>query len=144
MLYIIIQGLPFVHSPYLVADMYSDLLKELEASRASVARLEAAIATELSAELAALPGRFGFDSADAFIAAVRSAAGVRRGRKRRAAAPQSSGTKRKRAVVTDSTRASVKKMVEAGKTGNEIATNLGISLPTVQNIKKALGLVRKR
>ena len=31
-----------------------------------------------------------------------------------------------------------------GKTGGEIAKSLGISLPSVQNIKKALGLVKKR
>ncbi len=35
-------------------------------------------------------------------------------------------------------------MVEGDKTGAEIAKSLGISLPSVQNIKKALGLVKKR
>lgn len=35
-------------------------------------------------------------------------------------------------------------MVDAGKTGAEIADVLGISVPSVQNIKKALGLVAKR
>ena len=39
-------------------------------------------------------------------------------------------------------RAEVKSMVEAGKTGTEIVAALGISLPSVQNIKKALGLVK--
>ena len=38
----------------------------------------------------------------------------------------------------------VKKLVEAKKTGAEIAKALGISLPSVQNIKKALGLVKAR
>jgi DNA-binding CsgD family transcriptional regulator len=38
----------------------------------------------------------------------------------------------------------VKKLVGAGKTGSEIAKSLGISLPSVQNIKKALGLVKSR
>ena len=52
--------------------------------------------------------------------------------------------RRRRAVITDETRASVKKLVESGKTGGEIAKSLGISLPSVQNIKKALGLVKKR
>ena len=31
-----------------------------------------------------------------------------------------------------------------GKTGGEIAKAIGISLPSVQNIKKELGLVKKR
>jgi DNA invertase Pin-like site-specific DNA recombinase len=41
---------------------------------------------------------------------------------------------RKRAKITDETRAEVKKLAEAGKTGNEIAKALEISLPSVQNI----------
>jgi hypothetical protein len=54
-----------------------------------------------------------------------------------------SGKRRKRAVITDETREQVKKLVGEGITGNEFAHKLGISLPSVQNIKKALGLVRK-
>ncbi len=57
-------------------------------------------------------------------------------------APAVAGERRKRAVITDETRAEVKRLVEAGKTGAEIAQALGISLPSVQNIKKALGLVK--
>lgn len=124
--------------------MHSAYLKDVEAARANVARLEASIAAELDVELAALPGRFGFESPDAFISAVRAAAGSRRGRKRRAVAAVASSGRRKRAVVTDATRAQVKKLVDAGKTGNEIAASLRISVPTVQNIKKALGLVKVR
>jgi DNA-binding CsgD family transcriptional regulator len=41
-------------------------------------------------------------------------------------------------------REEVKKMVEAGKTGSEIAKAIGVSLPSVQNIKKKLGLVKAR
>ncbi len=44
--------------------------------------------------------------------------------------------RRKRAFVTDATRAEVKKLVDAGKTGGAIAKAVGVSLPTVQNIKK--------
>ena len=47
-------------------------------------------------------------------------------------------------MITDETRAQVKKMVDAGKTGAEIAESLKISVPSVQNIKKALGLVKER
>jgi hypothetical protein len=52
--------------------------------------------------------------------------------------------RRIRVVVTAATRAEVKKLVDAGKTGGAIARAVGGSLPTVQNIKKALGLVQKR
>jgi hypothetical protein len=59
-------------------------------------------------------------------------------------APAKGKKRRTRAVVTDATRGEVKQLVEAGKTGAEIAKAVGVSLPTVQNIKKALGLVLKR
>lgn len=140
--------------------MVTDKLKELEAARAKLASLEQSLADELNRELAQLPSRYGFDSPEAFIDAFRSAAGStapRRGRrsaKSAAAASPAGGAgekpaaggrkRRRRAVITDETRAQVKKLVEAGKTGNEISKSLGISLPSVQNIKKALGLVKSR
>lgn len=123
--------------------MVSDKLKELEAARAKVAALEQSLAADLRAELADLPARYGFENVRAFLKAVRAAGGSRRGR--RAVTPAAKrGPRRKRATVTDETRADVKKLVEAGKTGGEIAKSVGISVPTVQNIKKALGLVKKR
>lgn len=125
--------------------MVSEQLKQLEATRAKLASLEQSIAVELGKELAALPAKYGFDSAAAFIKAVKDATGGGGGSGRKPGRPGGPGKKRrKRAVITDETRASVKKMVESGKTGNEIAKNLGISLPSVQNIKKALGLVQSR
>ena len=81
--------------------------------------------------------------------AVRAAAGgkpVKRRKARKAASKPKKKQKktRTRAKITDETRAEVKKLVEAKKTGAEIAKTLGISLPSVQNIKKALGLVKAR
>jgi DNA-binding NarL/FixJ family response regulator len=142
--------------------MVTDKLKELEAARAKLASLEQSIASELNNELAGLPGKYGFASTDDFVAAVRSASGGgstgagRRGRRRgrppgstnkvAATAPKKTraGKRRTRAVITDETRAQVKKMVNDGSTGAQIADKLGISLPSVQNIKKALGLVKER
>lgn len=129
--------------------MVTDKLKELEATRAKLASLEESIQSELHKELAQLPGKYGFASADDFVDAVRAATGVsrgRRGRKARSAGAKKSPARKRRtrAVITEETRAQVKKLVEAGKTGGEIAKTLSISLPSVQNIKKALGLVKKR
>lgn len=129
--------------------MVSDKIKKLEAARDKVANLEQSIASELNKELAALPAKYGFASVDSFIAALKTAGGGRRrgrpGRATKSAKATAVGRKRrKRAVITDETRGSLKKMVEAGKTGTEIAKALRISLPSVQNIKKALGLVKKR
>ncbi len=134
--------------------MVTDKLKELEAARAKLASLEQSIQSELHKELAKLPAKYGFAKADDFIAAVRAATGGKRAAKGRAAkaapAPAKGGRggpgkkRRSRAVITEATRAEVKKLAEAGKTGAEIAKAVGISLPSVQNIKKALGLVKKR
>lgn len=109
--------------------------------------LERSIAKGLKKELAALPAKYGFGSANEFVKAVKGAYGATAGRKgRKSGAPKGAGKtkRRRRAVITDATRASVKKLVEAGKTGSQIAKSLGISLPSVQNIKKAVGLVKAR
>lgn len=126
-----------------MSNTVSAKLKELEAARARLASLEQAVRDELKQELAGLPQKYGFESVEEFLAAVRDAAGGRRGRRKGAKAGRAAG-RRQRAKITDETRAQVKKLVEAGKTGAEIANTLGISLPSVQNIKKALGLVKKR
>jgi DNA invertase Pin-like site-specific DNA recombinase len=122
--------------------MITKKLQELEATKAKVAGLEKAIAVELNRELASLPGQFGFADVKSFIKAVKAAAGSRGSAK---AKPAAKGAKKRRAraVITDATRAQVKKLVEAGKTGSEIAKAVGVSLPSVHNIKKALGLVKK-
>ena len=104
---------------------------------AKIAQLEKKILAQKQKLLGSLPAKHGFESVQAFIKAVKQAAagkGSRAGGKKR----------RKRAVITDATRAAVKKMCEAGNTSAEIAKSLGISLPSVQNIKKALGLVKAR
>jgi DNA-binding NarL/FixJ family response regulator len=127
--------------------MVTEKMKELEATKAKLAKLEQSVADELNKELAALPASYGFDSAAAFCDAVYAAAGGSRGRgKKSVSGGAAAGGKkrRKRSVITDDTRAEVKKLVAAGKTGAEIAEAVGISLPSVQNIKKALGLVKER
>lgn len=129
----------------MVAEMISEDIKELEAARAKVAELEKTVAAQLTQELVSLPGKYGYADLNAFISALKKAAGVtgKSGKGARAAAKApGTGERRKRAVITDETRAEVKRLVEAGSTGSQIATTLGISLPSVQNIKKALGLVR--
>ena len=123
--------------------MVTDKIKTLAITKARVAELEKSIATELNRELAALPSKYGFESLPDFFEAVKAAS---RGKGRGAPkAKSTAGSKRrKRAVITAETKAKVKTLVEAGKTGAEIAKTVGISLPSVQNIKKDLGLVKAR
>lgn len=120
--------------------MVINKIRLLRTTKAKVAKLEQAIASEMARELASLPRKYGFSSTQAFLKAVRSVAGKSGG----PAARKSGGKRRKRAVITAATKAKVKELAGAGKTGHEIAKAAGISLPSVQNIKKALGLVKKR
>jgi len=120
--------------------MVTDQIKQLAATRAKLASLEKNVALQLNKELAALPGKYGFDSVESFAKAVKAAT---RGKKPTPVAKGPQKKRHPRSVITDATRAEVKKLVEAGKTGGQIAKTVGISLPSVQNIKKALGLVKK-
>jgi hypothetical protein len=109
-------------------------LKDLDTQEAKAAKRQ----KKLAKKLATLPEAYGFDNVTDFVRAVKYAAKggkINKG---------SSSKRRKRAVITDETREMVKKLNEVGKTNNEISTELGISVPTVQNIKKHLGLVKER
>lgn len=117
-------------------------IKVLEAAKAKIAAkiaaLEKKILVQRQRQLATLPAKYGFGSVGEFLAAVKQAAGGKAGK------VAGGKQRRRRAVITDETRAAVKKLAEAGKTGAAIAKTLAISLPSVQNIKKALGLVKAR
>lgn len=120
--------------------MPNDNIKELAAARAKVAALEKTIAKETKQKLAKLPSEFGFDSMSAFIAALKEVSGLSKGGK----AGRGGKVRAKRAKITPELKEKVKELVKAGKTGALIAEELGISLPSVQNIKKEFGLVKKR
>jgi hypothetical protein len=125
--------------------MVTKQIRELEATKAKMLALEKTIARRLQKELSVLHSKYGFPSLTEFIKALKGSGGSRRKASRGRKAKTSSKSRRhKRSVITDDTRNSVKKLVESGKTGSQIAKSLGISLPSVQNIKKALGLVKAR
>ena len=121
--------------------MLTSQIKELNAAKERIAKLEAEISRDLHRSLSTLHSEFGFNDLPSFITAVKAAAGTayRSGRK-----SATKAAKRTRAVITPATHAAVKKLTKAGETGAAIAEELGISLPSVQNIKKALGLVKSR
>ena len=129
-------------------DRYSTMvtkqIKELEATKARIVALEKSIAKRLRKELSSLHDKYGYSSLTDFISALKGASGGGSRRKASQGKPARKAKRAKRSVITDATRASVKKLVESGKTGSQIAKALGISLPSVQNIKKALGLVKAR
>jgi hypothetical protein len=106
-------------------------LKQLDKKEAKA--IEKTLA-KLHKELAVLRGKYG--DKEVMLAIKGSIKGAK--------IKKLDGKRRKRAIITDETRESVKKMNEAGKTNNEISNEIGISVPTVQNIKKELGLVKTR
>lgn len=128
--------------------MFNEQLAKIEKAKADIAAAEAKLAADRVAALAKLPSDYGYDNLNAFLKAVKAAYGkgakVAKGRKAAAKAPKAKSEKGKRAKITDEVKAQVKVLAEAGKTGQEIAKALGISMPSVQNIKKALGLVKAR
>lgn len=118
--------------------MVTNKLKKIEAYKKEIETLEKQVAAQRRNELLALPGKFGHGSLREFIRALRSAArgaGKAGGRKK---------GRKKRAKITPELKQKVKAAVGAGKTGAQIAAKFGISLPSVHNIKKELGLVKKR
>jgi hypothetical protein len=118
--------------------MVTDKLKKLEQYQREMAKLEKELAG-FNRKLLTLPAKYGFKSMDAFIDALRVA-----GKSGGGKAPAMSIGRKPRAVITTETKQKVKSMVQADKTGAEIAKALNISLPSVQNIKKELGLVKAR
>lgn len=122
-------------------DTLNKQLKALEKKRAKVL---AKIQAQQKGLLLALPGQVGLGSVAELITALQSLGKKAKGPKATKTGSKGKKGKRTRAVITDATRAEVKKLVTDGKSGSEIAAKLGISLPSVHNIKKALGLVKAR
>jgi len=124
--------------------MVNDIKQEIAVAKAKVAELEGFLKNQ--GKLARLPSDFGYADLKSFIKALKRAASAKPAKAAKAAkAPKAAKAKRgKRARITPEMKEAVKAAVLAGKTGAAIAKELGISLPSVQNIKKAFGLVKAR
>jgi hypothetical protein len=132
---------------------FIDQIAELEKAKAKIAQAEAKLAADRTNALAKLPGDYGFASLNDFIKALTAAAG-KAGKAKKAKAPKApkaakapkaeKAGKRGRTKITPELKAQVIEAVKADKSGAEIAKAFGISLPSVQNIKKEAGLVKSR
>ncbi len=121
--------------------MPSNKLKEIAAYKAKIAALEKAVAEEQQKKLAGLHKEAGFDSTEELIAALKGL--VKPARKSKGKAAGKTG-RASRTRITPAIKAGVGQAVEAGRRGAEIAKQFGISIPSIQNIKKELGLVKTR
>ena len=108
-----------------------------------VARLQKGL-VKFNRKLATLPAKYGFKSMDEFIEALKAAGEGAAGKGQGAKGKVRKARTRKRAKITPEVKEKVKVMVKEERTGAEISKQLGLSLPSVQNIKKELGLVKKR
>ena len=117
-------------------------LKKLLAVRQKLSAIEAKLGKKMQREMASLPEKYGYDGMETFIAALQELSGGV-GSAGIAAKGKAKG-KRKRGKVTDEVKQKVKALFEAEKTGREVAEAVGLSLPTIQNIKKELKLVKER
>jgi DNA-binding NarL/FixJ family response regulator len=102
----------------------------LAAKRSLLLEQQKTLAAELKTKVEGIPTMLGVADIASAIKLIR-----------KISRPVGSGRKSK---ITDETRAKVAEMVAAGKTGAEIAKETKLSVPTIQKIKSALGLVRVR
>ena len=126
--------------------MLSSKIKELADYKAKIIELEKAVLEERETALSRAHTELGFASRADLIKALRALdkAGPKRAR-RKGAKPAASAEKksrRKRTTITPELRDSILAAVKEGGTGNAVAKRFGVSLPTVQNIKRAAGLTR--
>lgn len=129
--------------------MITDTQKQIAATKAKLEALEKKAAAEVSKKLTNLHKTVGFATRADLIAALQGLEAPKRARKAKAAGSKKAargGAKKraKRTKITDELRAAVVEAAKAGKKGADIAAEFGISIPSLQNIKKAAGLTKPR
>lgn len=122
-------------------------LSALQAAESQVQALRQKAANERTQLLAGLHAQCGFGSRKDLIDALLALGGPGRGKPAKSngggTAP-GAAKKRKRARITAELRNDVVKALQAAEAASAIAKRFSISSQTVQNIKKAAGLVKAR
>ncbi|MDQ8184439.1 hypothetical protein [Pelagicoccus sp. SDUM812002] len=134
--------------------MITNTQKQIAATKAKLEALEKKAAAEAAKKLTNLHADLGFASRADLIVALSSLESVKAkpGRKPQAvvkkagrpAVAQKASKRAKRAKITEELKAKVIDAVKAGGKGAAIAKEFGISIPSLQNIKKAAGLTKSR
>ena len=112
----------------------TDKLTELENLKQNADRLEQEVVHERIVALNALTAQYGYDSMESFIKAVKQAASGTAPKKGRA----------KRTKITEQLKIDIAAAAANLRTNAEISAMFGVSVATVQNIKKEAGLVKSR
>jgi hypothetical protein len=123
-------------------------LTALQKAEAQVQQLRKKAASERAEHLKGLHASFGFASRTELIEALVALDGTRRpgGSPNATTGGETpvAGRRSKRARLTPEMKAGIVEAIEAGEVGVAIAQRFSVSGQTVQNIKKAAGLVRSR
>ena len=122
-------------------------IAELQKAKAKLAQAEAKLSADRASALAKLPSDYGYNNLNDFIKALKDSAGkALKGKKMSKVSTKAVKTAgpRTRAKITPEIKQQVIAAVQAGTAGSKIAKDFGISLPSVQNIKKEAGLVKAR
>jgi DNA-binding NarL/FixJ family response regulator len=141
----------------------NSLRETLARKQAEVANLEQELRSAQAAQFTGLPAQLGLDSIDAVIKALAPHASPRlKGALSKAfggklpapvaaeapvesgPAPAAKGERRKRTTVTPELKDAIVQALQAGKTTGVVAAECGVSPATVNNIKRAAGLTKKR
>lgn len=118
-----------------------DQIKELEQLQNQAAALKSKIEEEREAKLASMHEDVGLESTEALIDALQGLAKAPPKKKKRIKAP---AIKRKRPRLTPAQKEKIANAIKDGLKGTEASRKFGVSLATVQNIKKSFGLVKSR
>ena len=113
--------------------MITDKLKQLAEAETKARKLKEAIERERAKELAVLPQKYGYGSLREFVAALKAVAGKKASRRRK-----------KRTRITPKLKTDVVRGLKGGKAASAVAKESGISVASVNLIKKAAGLVKAR
>ena len=118
----------------------TELAAKIESAKQAVALLEAqaqeaaaALLADRTAKIMALPGQFGVEDHVALIKLIRQTVKPAGARKRGRASK-----------ITPEMKEKVVSLLKEGKTGAAVAEAVGISAVSVNNIKKAAGMVKAR
>lgn len=103
--------------------------KEIEEHRKRIAELESQLEEERRQKLVNLHEELGYENRADLIAALQRLNG---------------GGRRTRRTVTPELKAQIEAALRRKKPGAAVSREFGVSMPTVQNIKKRLGLVRSK
>lgn len=111
-------------------------LDQIATLKAKLQTLENEVLAEQQKRLSSLHKEVGLDSSGELIRALDQLSQKPK--------TQSKKPRRKRSKITPAVKQKVAIAVKAGKKGSEIARQIGISIPSIQNIKKELGLIKAR